>query len=154
MKDVYKSWMDDWCHAGGQLLGYGAPEKPGELMACDLCGKQVQVVARFGDFGYPAYPRHKPPGPGSLTANDRRFLSLWPQQTSPWLSLEAASDALGVSPITAAAALSRLRKKGLVRRIGSKNRDGGAVTYLWTTTEHGDAVNATPLVTPKACVTR
>lgn len=48
-----------WCHAGGQLLGNGGSTQPGEVVLCELCGKPVKVVARFGDFGYPAYPRHK-----------------------------------------------------------------------------------------------
>lgn len=56
MRDVD---TDDWCHAGGQLVETGT--KPGEVVNCELCGKLVKVASRFGDFGYPAYPRHKKP---------------------------------------------------------------------------------------------
>jgi hypothetical protein len=50
---------ESWCDAGGQLLGFGTSVQPGQVIACELCGKNLKVVARFGDFGYPAYPRHK-----------------------------------------------------------------------------------------------
>ena len=56
MKDVESK---EWCHAGGQLLGYGAPEKIGDIVPCDLCGKSVRIIAHFGNIGFPSYPRHK-----------------------------------------------------------------------------------------------
>lgn len=56
MRDVDSK---DWCHAGGQLLGHATTIAPGSAIACELCGKPVKIVGRFGDFGYPAYPRHK-----------------------------------------------------------------------------------------------
>lgn len=48
-----------WCHAGGQLLGYGTKHRAGDRIACELCGRQVTLTGRFGDVGYPTYPRHK-----------------------------------------------------------------------------------------------
>lgn len=56
MKDVDSK---EWCHAGGQLLGYGTTERIGQLVSCELCGKTVKITAHFGDTGFPAYPRHK-----------------------------------------------------------------------------------------------
>lgn len=75
-----------------------------------------------------------------LTENDKRFLSLWPQPDSRWLELQAVADRVGVPQITAASALSRLCKKGLLEKRGDKMHDGGAVTFKWFTTELGDSI--------------
>lgn len=50
-----------WCDAGGQSLGWGCKEKVGDKVPCEVCGKPVAVIARFGDHGWPAYARHKLP---------------------------------------------------------------------------------------------
>jgi hypothetical protein len=58
MRDVDSK---DWCHAGGQYLGYGTKIVPGQDGRCELCHRAVKITARFGDFGVPVYPRHKNP---------------------------------------------------------------------------------------------
>lgn len=50
-----------WCDSGGQGLGWGSSEKVGDKTPCPVCEKTVTVVARFGDYGYPSYARHKLP---------------------------------------------------------------------------------------------
>lgn len=75
-----------------------------------------------------------------LTESDKRFLRLWPRDSSDWLRLEAVADCVGVSNITAAAALHRLCKKGLLEKRGTSMRDGGAVFFRWVTTNLGDSV--------------
>lgn len=51
----------EWCDAGGQPLGYGAPEKIGDTVACPVCGKHVKLRDQIGRYftNTPAYPRHK-----------------------------------------------------------------------------------------------
>jgi len=55
----YEQWTKGWCDAGGTLLGYGTTSEPGHTISCELCGRSLKAVAQFGDFGRPAYPRHK-----------------------------------------------------------------------------------------------
>lgn len=50
-----------WCDAGGQSLGFGSKERVGDKVPCEVCGKTVIVIARFGDHGWPACARHKLP---------------------------------------------------------------------------------------------
>lgn len=76
----------------------------------------------------------------SLTENDKRYLSLWPKPDSPWLRMSDIADRLGVTTITASAAISRLDKKLLVEKRGNRKIEGGAVEYLWLTTSLGDSV--------------
>lgn len=52
---------EDWCDAGGQYLGFGTELKVGQIVECELCGKQVQLRSFLQrDFNVsPSYPRHK-----------------------------------------------------------------------------------------------
>ena len=75
-----------------------------------------------------------------LTESDKRYLRLWPQPDSRWLNLQDVADRVGVTPITAAAALSRLCTKELIEKRGDSKRDGGALTFKWFTTDLGDSI--------------
>jgi hypothetical protein len=50
---------------GGQHLGWGCKARVGDKVSCEDCGKPVTIVGLFGDYGYPAYPRHKLPKPST-----------------------------------------------------------------------------------------
>jgi DNA-binding MarR family transcriptional regulator len=75
-----------------------------------------------------------------LTENDKRYLNLWPKPDSRWLELQVVADRIGVTTITAAAALSRLRKKELIEKRGDRKCEGGALKFVWLTTDLGDSI--------------
>jgi len=50
-----------YCGASGQFLGYGSPEKIGEIHLCELCGRPLKITSHFGDVGFPKWPLHKLP---------------------------------------------------------------------------------------------
>ena len=64
MKRSEGSVPPGWCDASGQHLGWGATEQPGQVVACEVCGKRVKLrhtLSRTGSHYGVSYPRHKQP---------------------------------------------------------------------------------------------